>query len=45
MMCLAWVYWPPAEATVEVTGHDLVADAPVGPLRLAPGGSAVVRES
>jgi beta-galactosidase len=32
------------EITVDVTGHDLVADAPVGPLRLAAGRSAVVRE-
>ena len=32
------------DVTVDVAGHDLVADRPVGPLRLAAGRSAVVRE-
>src|SRR3954451_17363720 len=24
-MCLAWAYWPPAEATVEVTSESIMA--------------------
>jgi hypothetical protein len=24
-MCLAWVYWPPAAATVEVTSESIIA--------------------
>jgi beta-galactosidase len=35
----------PAEVVVAVAGWDLVADQAIGPLRLAAGGSAVVRES
>jgi beta-galactosidase len=33
------------DQTVAVTGHDLVADQPVGPVVLRPGGVAVVREA
>jgi len=34
-----------AEQTITANGYDLVADAPVdGPVRLAPGGVAVLRE-
>ncbi len=33
------------DQTVAVTGHDLVADQPVGPVVLAPGAVAVVREA
>ena len=33
------------DQTVAVTGHDLVADRPVGPVVLRPGGVAVVREA
>ena len=33
------------DQTVAVSGHDLVADQPVGPVVLRPGGVAVVREA